>query len=484
VNDSKDYLLLVNGQMVPAAANSIETSYSPATGKAVGRLAWGSALDAARAVDAADAARAGWAGTPIDGRIECLRELAAVLRKFREPLAQLETADLGNPIRVTRADVDAAAATVDYFANLASEVKGETIPVDSGGWHFTLREPFGVVVRIVAFNHPILFAAKVAAPLAAGNTVVLKPSPQAPLSTLLLAELAREIFPPGVLNVVSGGQEAGEALITDPRVRRIGFVGSVETGKRLVSASASNLADVSLELGGKNPLVVFPDADLDSSAAAAVKAMNFQWQGQSCGSASRLFVHSSIYPSFVSRLVSRIEDISVGPPDSEASDMGPIVSEAQLQKIKNYIASGISEGAHLLSGGTSPSGPLFEHGFWMRPTVFGGVTQAMRIAREEIFGPVLCVLQWHDESRMMADLNSTGFGLTANFWTQSIDTALRIIPQAQAGYCYVNGKTEHFLGLPFGGYKDSGRGREESLGELLSYSQIKSVSVLHHLDRP
>ncbi len=273
------YLMLIHGELVGADDGEVHDSFSPATEKRIGRAAWGSAVDASRAVDSAQAAAPQWSDLKIAERAARLREFAAILRDSVEALASLECADVGNPIDVVRNDVRSAADAVEYFANLASELKGETIPSPSGGWHFTVREPYGVVARIVPFNHPLLFAAsKVAAPLAAGNTVILAAPPQAPLSSLLMGEIVKDVFPPGVLNILAGdGSVVGHGLVTDRRVFRVGFTGSAETGKSVVRESADHLPEVTLELGGKNPLIVFPDADVPAAAAAAVNAMNFRW---------------------------------------------------------------------------------------------------------------------------------------------------------------------------------------------------------------
>lgn len=476
----KTYEMLINGALGGAISGETIGSINPATGEVVARAAWGGEEDATAAVDAAEAARGGWRDTSVGDRSKLVSRLASRLRERAGDLATLETADTGNPINVMTGDVFAAAGALDYFAGLGTELKGHSVPSTAGGLRFTLREPYGVVVKIIPFNHPIMFSgAKIAAPLMAGNTVVLKPPPQAPLSALLLAELAADVFPAGVLNVVPGpGATVGHALVTDSRVRRIGFTGSVETGKVVMREASAHLADVSLELGGKNPLIVFPDADVEHASEAAVAAMNFTWQGQSCGSASRLFVHRSMREEFVDRLVERVEALKVGLPDNVETEMGAIISSQQLERIMSYIEAGKQEGARLLTGGEQPRGDDFARGYWIAPTVFVDVTPQMRIAREEIFGPVLSVFEWEHEEEVIRLANDTEYGLTANIWTRDLNTALRVIPQLEAGYTWVNGRTEHFQGLPFGGHKQSGQGSEEGLEELLSYTQTKSISML------
>ncbi|MCW2740039.1 MAG: aldehyde dehydrogenase [Blastococcus sp.] len=472
--------MLIGGKLTDAVAGGVRASESPATEEVVGLAAWGEEADAEAALTAAAGAAEAWRATPGTERAKALVELARRLRDNVDTLALLEARDVGNPIRTTRFDVESAAQYLNYFAGLVGELKGATIPIESGGWHFTVREPYGVVVRIVPFNHPLLFAgSKIAAPLAAGNTVILKPPPQAPLSSLELGRLAADLFPPGVLGIVTGeGPTVGRYLTSDPRVSRVAFTGSVGSGKAIVAAAGEHLPEVSLELGGKNPMIVFPDAQPALVAEAVVRAMNFAWQGQSCGSASRLFLHDSLYEEVVKDVVARLNALKLGPPEDPETEMGPVVSRAQYDKVLSYIERGRAEGAAVLAGGAAVTGPGFDKGFWVQPTVFGDVDEGMAIARDEIFGPVLSVFRWTEESEVIRLANDTTFGLTANVWTNDIGTALRVVPQLRAGYCYVNGRTEHFLGLPFGGYRQSGWGREEALDELLSYTQLKSVSLL------
>jgi acyl-CoA reductase-like NAD-dependent aldehyde dehydrogenase len=377
-------------------------------------------------------------------------------------------------------DVQAAARRLDYFAGLVTELKGMTVPASAGGLHYTVREPFGVVVRIVPFNHPIMFAgSRIAAPLVAGNTVVLKVPPQAPVTGLRLGELAKDVLPPGVLNIITGdGPTVGRALVTDRRVGRIGLTGSPGTGKSILRDSAEQIAEVSLELGGKNALIVFPDVDVEQSAAGAVRAMNFGWQGQSCGSCSRVFVHESVYDEFCLRVQEQIGRIRQGDPGDPATTMGAMISEAQYERVLGYIETGKGEGARVLVGGGHPEGEAFARGLFIEPTVFVDVKPDMRIAQEEIFGPVMSIMTWSDEDEVIEEANDVVYGLTANLYTNDMATAMRVIPQLDAGFVWVNGSGEHFQGLPFGGYKESGLGREESLDELLSYTQTKSVSIL------
>jgi len=476
----KTYSMLVDGELVPSRSGNLVESINPATGEPLALVPDGNEEDARAAIDAAHAAYPAWRALGPRERANRARTLAAALRSATDELALLESQDTGSPITPMSRDVLAAAGRLEFFAGLVTEIKGTTVPASNEGFHYTVREPYGVVVRIVPFNHPIMFAAsRVAAPLVAGNTVVLKVPPQAPLTGLRLGEIAKEVFPPGVLNILNGdGPTVGRALVSDRRVHRIGLTGSPQTGRSIVRDSADHLAEVSLELGGKNPLIVFPDADVRQSAAGAVKAMNFGWQGQSCGSASRVFVHDSIDDEFCDAIVEQLGLIRQGDPVHPDTTMGAMISQAQYDRVLQYIERGKNEGARLLAGGGRPAGEVFERGLFIAPTVFVDVKPDMTIAQEEIFGPVMSILTWSDEDDVIEQANGVDYGLTANLYTNDLAKAMRLIPRLEAGFVWVNGSGEHFQGLPFGGYKQSGLGREESIEELLSYTQIKSVSIL------
>jgi acyl-CoA reductase-like NAD-dependent aldehyde dehydrogenase len=366
-----------------------------------------------------------------------------------------------------------------FAAGLAYEIKGETVPATPENIHFTLRVPYGVVGRIIPFNHPIGFAASRIAPaIITGNTMVIKPSEQSPLSASILGAICAEILPPGVVNVVTGGRETGDALVRNPKVKRIAFIGSAASGMAIQKAAAeTSVKYVTLELGGKNPLVAFPDADLDKVAAASVGGMNFGWQGQSCGSMSRILLQEDIYDTVVEKILDRVRKIKIGHPLDSATNMGPINNKAQFQKVSNYIAIGKQEGAKLLLGGGRPKGDEFEKGYWLEPTVFGDVTPDMRIAKEEIFGPVMSLMKFKTEAEAIEKANAIDLGLTGAVWTQDISRALRVSQAIEAGYVWVNGVGTHFTGVPYGGFKNSGVGREEGLGELLSYTEEKVINL-------
>jgi len=450
----------------------------PSNGRSLGPCAEADASDIDAAVAAADAAFASWrAAKPLE-RAAVLRAIAAKLREHADELALLDARNGGNPIAEMGRDVQSAAAQLDYCAGLALEVRGETIPMGSGAVDMTVREPFGVVARIVAYNHPLMFtAAKMGPPLIAGNTVIMKPPQQAPLSAYRMMELIGDLAPPGVINLVTGGAACGAALVAHPRVPRLALIGSVPTGRAVAKGAAERLKHVTLELGGKNACVIYPDADLDRAIAAAVAGMNFTWCGQSCGSTSRLFVHASVHDRVVAGVLAAVRRYVPGPPTDPATTMGAIISKAQHDKVLSYIDIASGEGATLAAGGRVPDDPRLAGGWFVEPTVFTGVTQRMRIASEEVFGPVLSVLRWEDEDALWRDVNAVEYGLSCSIWTRDLSTAHRAAARAEAGFVWINHVGQHFIGVPFGGYKQSGLGREESFDEILSYTQLKNVHI-------
>jgi betaine-aldehyde dehydrogenase len=343
--------------------------------------------------------------------------------------------------------------------------------------NFSVREPLGVVGRIIPFNHPFMFCAgKSAAPLAAGNTVIVKPPEQAPLSSLRLAELIGGLLPAGAFNVVPGGREAGQRLASHPDVAMIALIGSVPTGRAVMKAASDTVKRTMLELGGKNALIAYGDADPDEVAAAVIGGMNFTWCGQSCGSTSRAFIHQAIYDAVIARVKEKIKYYKPGIPTDPATTMGAIVSRQQFDRVMSFIDSARSEGAQLITGGGPPADPALKGGYFIEPTVFA-VTEKNRIAREEIFGPVLGVFKWNDERTMLETVNSVEYGLTASIWTNDLSTAHRTALAVQAGYVWINEVSKHFLGAPFGGFKQSGLGREECFEEMLAFTQEKNIHV-------
>jgi betaine-aldehyde dehydrogenase len=454
-------------------------TFNPATGESLGVCAEADATDVDAAVAAARKGFATWRGVKPLQRAAMMRDFAAVMRKNADELALLDALNCGNPVREMRSDVMAGATALEFAAGLVTELKGETIPMGEDVLNLTLREPYGVCARIVAYNHPLMFVlGKMGPALAGGNSVIMKPAWQAPLSALRMMELGHGIFPPGVLNVLPAGRAGSEALVSHPDVPRISLIGSVPTGRAVAVAGAARLKHVTLELGGKNACVIYPDADLDKAADAAVRGMNFTWCGQSCGSTSRLFLHDSIYDAVIQKLLARMRDYVPGLPQDPKTTMGALISRAQQDKVLDYIRIAKGEGARLLCGGERPKDPLLAGGFFVEPTVFGDVRQDMRIASEEVFGPVLSVLRWTDEEAMLRDVNAVEYGLTASVWTQSLANAHRAARRIEAGFVWVNHVGAHFLGASFGGYKQSGLGREESLEELYSFTQNKNIHIV------
>lgn len=476
-----DRLMYIGGEFVASESGEWMESVNPSTEEVHGRVPAGSVEDVNRAVAAAKAAQPEWGAKSVFERGALMRELAAAIRASEEAVVPMEAADTGNTIASLGNDIVLVAGYVDFMAGLGTEIKGESVPATPQNIHFTMREPYGVVGRIVPFNHPFLFAgAHLAAPLMAGNAVVLKSPDQSPLSATVMAEICQRVLPPGVVNIVSGqGIVVGDAIVRHPDVQRIGFTGSIPTGMAIQRAAAEvAVKHISLELGGKNPFIVFPDADVETVANAAVAGMNFAWAGQSCGSTSRLMVHESLYDAVIERVVERVGRIKVGDPLDTASEMGPVNSEGHYRHVVALIESAREQGAKLLTGGERPEGEEFKRGYWIRPTVFGDVTMDMRIARDEVFGPVLSVLRWSDTSEAIEMANGTEYGLTAGIWTNDVTTAMRTARQIESGCVWINGGGRHFMSTGFAGYKNSGIGREECLDELLSYTQSKSIHII------
>ncbi len=469
--------LYIGGQWTDAADGKRFASINPSTSEKLAEVPFAGTRDVDRAVDAAKKAFPEWSRIPLKERAACLEKFAARIREQAETLALIDSVDSGNALAGMRGDMTWTADTLDYFAGLILEIKGETFSNGPRHMNFTRRQPYGVVAKINPFNHPFRFCAeKAAAPLAAGNCVVIKGSEQAPLSSLRIGELADGIFPPGVVNVITGDGKTGSELVRHPDVRRIGFVGSVPTGRTIARDAADGLKRVTLELGGKNPIIIFPDADPKKAAGAAIKGMNMNRQGQSCSSTSRVFVHASIHDAVVEELVRQAEALPIGFPWLHGNEVGPIVSQRQYERVMGFIESGKAEGAKLMTGGGKPADERLKNGFFVSPTVFDGVNPAMRIAREEIFGPVMSVFTWSDYEDMLATANGVEYGLTAAIVTNDLAKAMETAERVDAGYVWIN-SNGRYLGAPYGGWKQSGLGEEECFDELLSYTQIKNVNL-------
>lgn len=469
--------LYIGGRWVEPVGGGSFVSINPSNLKSICDIPAAGEADVDAAVRAAKDGFKEWSRTPIEERARCLKLLADRIELHADELALLDAVDSGNAIVGMRGDMIWTADWLRYCAGLVTEIKGQTFSQGERHLNLTRRQPFGVVAKINPFNHPFRFCAeKAAAPLAAGNTVVIKGSEQAPLSSLRLGELCDGIFPPGVINIVTGDGQIGAALVRHPDVRRIGFVGSVPTGRVIAREAAAGLKRVSLELGGKNPIVIFPDADPKKAATAAIKGMNMNRQGQSCSSTSRVFVHASLRDSVVAELVRLAEALPIGAPWLKHYELGPIVSQRQFDRVMGFIDSAKTEGAQLLTGGGRPSDPSLAAGLFIAPTIFGGVTPDMRIGREEIFGPVMSVMAWDDYEDMLAKVNGVEYGLTAAIVTNDLAKAMETAERVEAGYVWIN-SNGRYIGAPYGGWKQSGIGEEECFDEILSYTQVKNINM-------
>ena len=469
--------LYIGGQWTSPDKGESFTSINPSNMEKIAEVPSAGTSDVDRAVQAAKKAFKDWSRVPLKERAGCLKRLADRIEENADELALFDAVDSGNAIAGMRGDMIWTAEWMRYCAGMLTEIKGQTFSQEGRHLNLTRRQPFGVVAKINPFNHPFRFCAeKAAAPLAAGNTVVIKGSEQAPLSSLRLAELCEDIFPPGVVNVITGDGKVGSALVQHPDVRRIGFVGSVPTGRAIATEAAAGLKRVTLELGGKNPIVIFPDADPKKAAQAAIKGMNMNRQGQSCSSTSRVFVHASLHSAVRDELIKLAEALPVGPPWLRQNELGPIVSQRQFDRVMGFINSAKSEGAELLTGGGKPSDPALAAGLFISPTVFDQVTPVMRIGREEIFGPVMSIMPWQDYEDMLEKVNGLEYGLTASIVTNNLATAMETAERIEAGYVWIN-SNGRYIGAPYGGWKQSGIGEEECFDEILSYTQIKNINM-------
>jgi len=471
---------LIDGRRVDAHDGRSFDCVSPIDGRVLGPVARGAAPDVDAAVGAARAAfeDGRWARQPPAARKRVLQEFARRIEAAREELALLETLDMGKPIRHALAvDVPATARTIAWYAEAVDKVYDEIAPTGPQALALITREAMGVIGAIVPWNYPMIMASwKLGPALAAGNSVVLKPSEKSPLSALRLAELALDAgLPPGVFNVVPGyGHEAGEALALHPEVDAIGFTGSTRTGRRMLEyAGRSNLKRVYNELGGKSAFLVFPDFDdLDRCAATVAGSMFFN-QGESCNAPSRLLVHESIADDFARRVAAEAPKYRPANPLDADTVMGALVDEGQLQTVMGYIDAGVTEGAAVLAGGTQARAD--SGGYYVEPTVFDGVRNDMRIAREEIFGPVLAILRFRDEAEAIRIANDTSYGLQASVWSSHLDRAHRVARALRAGTVHVNQYDEDDITVPFGGFKQSGNGRDKSLHAFDKYTELKTT---------
>jgi aldehyde dehydrogenase (NAD+) len=473
--------LIIDGQRVNASDGQTFDVYDPSSGDVLASVAKATAGDVSRAVQAAHDALASkaWGGILPAERGRIMLRIAQAIRDRAEELATLESRDNGKPLRQARTDVQVASRYFEFFGGVADKIMGQTIPLGPGFLDYTVREPIGVSAQIVPWNYPIQIGARGVAPaLAAGCAVVLKPSSEAPMTALRLGEIALACgLPAGALNVVPGtGSEAGVALASHPDINQLTFTGSVDVGIAVAKMAADHVVPVVMELGGKSPNIVFADADLDLTVQGVANAI-FQNAGQTCSAGSRLLVERKAHDGLVARLAARAREMRVGPGVSDP-DMGPIISRRQLETIEGYVKIAKSEGAEVVAGGERPTGPSLGRGFYYTPTLLDRVAPNMRVAQEEIFGPVLAILVFDDLEEAVALANRSQYGLVAGVWTRDINTAMAVSSRIKAGQVYVNtygagGGVE----LPFGGYKKSGYGREKGLESLVSYTQVKNVCV-------
>ncbi len=464
----------VDGEYVDDTSGAeIEVVY-PATGDVIARLHAATPAIVERAIESGTRAQKIWAAMTGTERGRVLRRAADLLRERNHDLSVLETYDTGKPYQETSvADATSGADALEYFGGLAGSLTGEHIQLGED-WVYTRREPLGLCVGIGAWNYPTQIACWKGAPaLACGNAMIFKPSETTPLCALKVAEILHEAgAPAGLYNVVQGFGDVGASLVTDPRVDKVSLTGSVPTGKRVYAAAAEGVKHVTMELGGKSPLIVFEDADLEDAVGGAILG-NFYSSGQVCSNGTRVFVQEGLREAFVARLKERLADAVLGDPLDPATNFGPLVSARQMEIVQGYVAKGVKEGARLVCGGER----LERDGFWLTPAVFDGVTDEMTIAREEIFGPVMSVLSFADEDEVIARANASEFGLSAGVFTRDLTRAHRVIGQMQAGSCFINSYNDAPVEAPFGGVKMSGVGRENSKEAIAHYSQVKSVYV-------
>ncbi|MET3804056.1 aldehyde dehydrogenase (NAD+) [Nakamurella sp. UYEF19] len=481
-----DFPMLIGGDRVNAANDAWTDVHSPSRrGTVIGRVPQGEAVDVDRAVEAARAAFPAWRDLHFKDRQLALLRIADALAERAEELALLTATDTGNALRPqARPESQTLVNLFRYFGGVAGEFKGTVLPAGNDQLQYTRREPLGVVAAILPWNSPLMIAGmKVPAALSAGNTVILKPAADAPLTILLMAEIANEFLPPGVLNVVTGkGSVVGEALLVHEGVDKVSFTGSTEVGKHVAQVTGARLAHTSLELGGKSPTIVFPDAAapdrLEALADGILLGMRFTRQGQSCTAGSRLFIHESVYDVVLEAVVRKASALKVGDPLDEGTDMGAIINASQYASVKEYIDEGKSQpGVRVaLDGGDySPEGL---DGFYQGPTIFAGVQNTWRIAREEIFGPVLVAIPWSDREEVIKMANDSHYGLAAFVWSQNLTEALDTAHRIDSGWVQVNQGGGQVIGQAYGGYKQSGLGREFSIeGAIEGFTQTKQINV-------